>query len=112
MAKSSSSWALAVEEPKPRRARAARGMAGTARRMGRRSATGRKARSGREEAMKPRRRGQRAAAMGAAPSASIFLGVRQEAVRSGRTGGEGGVSGEPRTPRDRTGGARVAWLQV
>lgn len=75
MAKSSASGAAAVEEPKPRRARAARGMAAPARRRG--SAPGRGAKSGREEATKARRRGQRPAAMGVGerrflPWASIF----------------------------------------
>jgi hypothetical protein len=68
VAKSSASGSAAVEEPKPRRARATRGMAGPARRRGRGSAPERAARSGREEANKVRRRGQRPAAMGAAPS--------------------------------------------
>lgn len=90
MAKSSASGAAAVEDPKPRRARAARDMAGPGRRRGRGSAPERAARRGREEATKARRRGQRPAAMGLwerrlLPSASIFLGVRQEAVRSGRS---------------------------
>jgi hypothetical protein len=78
VAKSSSSagGAAAVEEPKPRRARAARGMAGPARRMGRGRGRVRApecaAKSGREEAAKARRRGKRwrrrPAAIGGAPS--------------------------------------------
>lgn len=68
MAKSSSSGPAAEEEPKPRRARTARGMAGPVRRRGRSSTPERAARSGREDTTKARRRGQRPAAMGAAPS--------------------------------------------